>query len=153
MYRRPLDNGKDSEESTPRAMPPVSFKAAIEKLKTKNSEAYEFFKGFHIAFKDETKEIEHYVTCKVLNEVWEDRVRRFETKSSIKRHEDQNQNGDDEEDRNNISSRVKSFLELRDEILLRCIMMQNTNLPKWPLTTSEDYERKNSADAFVWVRA
>ena len=143
-----MANGKNSKESTSRAMPAISFKAAIEKLKTTNSDAYEFFKKFHNNFKDETKAI-GYTSQKVLDAIWENRVRKFETKHWVQPSEDQNQNGDQEEGRNGIDSGEQSFLELRDDLLRRCTMMQNVRVPNWLVTTPEDYEKKNSADAFV----
>jgi hypothetical protein len=147
-YPNPIANGKNSKELTSRAKPAISFKAAIEKLKTTNSDAYEFFEKFHNSFKDETKAI-GYASRKVLDAIWEDRVRKFEMKHWVQPVEDQNQNGEQEEGRNGINSGEQNFLELRDDLLRRCTMMQNTRVPNWLVTTPEDYEKKNSADAFV----
>ena len=143
----PAINRNQRIDSTPRAIPAISFKAAIDKLKVTNATALDFFSEFHNRFKEETKPLD-YATRKLLDEIWEAKVRKFETKCRVKPNRYQSQY-EVQEEVSAITFSDQSFLELRDELLRRCTMMQNTRVPHWPVASPSDQERKNSAEAFV----
>lgn len=136
----------DRNDFTPRGMPKMSFKAVIETLETTNGKAQTFFSKFHNSFNEDVgPKLPMYATRDSLNGNWIAKVRHHETKCRT-RHE-QNRHQDD--DVRTDYDRDQSFLEMRNELLRRCTNTQILKVPKWPLTTVEDLERKNSADALV----